>query len=121
MKKIALLLFLLTATIATAQTGADNRTYSLKELDAKPTPEKNISLDDHFKKNFHPGEKVTEPIKISFTIEKGGVMHDIKVFNALPEATKKEVIRVIKMLPKWKPGTKGGKAVRVLYTATLNP
>jgi len=121
MKKLALLLFLLTAAIATAQTGTDNRSYSLKEIDAAPVPENNISLADHFKKNFHPKEKVTEAIKVSFVIEKGGVLRDVKVFNELPEPTKKEVIRVIKTLPKWKPGTKSGKAVRVLYTATLNP
>jgi hypothetical protein len=121
MQKIILILFLFTAAIATAQTGADNRTYSLKEVEVAPTPANDASLVDHFKRNFHPNEKIAEPIKVSFVIEKGGVLRDIKVFGELPEATKKEVIRVIKTLPKWKPGTKAGKTVRVLYTATLNP
>ncbi|SCY96830.1 energy transducer TonB [Flavobacterium caeni] len=121
MKKIALLLLVLTATFATAQTGADNRIFSNKEIDVLPVPENGVTLADHFKKNFKPKEKPAEPIKVSFVIEKGGVLRDIKVFGELPDATKKEAVRVIKLLPKWKPGSKGGKTVRVLYTATLNP
>lgn len=120
MKKLTLLLLFITA-IAAAQTGSDNRSYSLKEVDTAPIPEKNISLADHFKKNFKPAEKVAQPIQVSFVIEKGGVLREIKIFTELPEATKKEVIRVIKLLPKWKPGIKSGKTVRVLYAATLNP
>lgn len=121
MRKLALLLFLLTATFAVAQTKVDNTSHSLKQIDVAPVPEKNVSLADHFKKNFKPAEKYAEPIQVSFMIEKGGVLRDVKVFNKnMPEATKTEVIRVIKMLPRWKPGTKGGNTVRVLYTATLN-
>lgn len=121
MKKLISLIFILTAMPIFAQTGTDNRTYSLKEIEAAPAPINNVPLAEHFKTNFRPKEKVADPIKVSFVIEKGGVLRDIKVFNQMPDATKKEVIRVIKMLPKWKPGSKDGKNVRVLYTATLTP
>lgn len=118
MRKFICLIVLITAGIASAQTGTDNRTYSLKELDEAPAPE-NTNFTDYFKKHFHVAEKPAAPLQISFLVEKGGVVHDIKIFGDVKPEVSKEVIRVIKAAPKWRPGKKSGKTVRVLYTATI--
>ncbi len=117
MKKLILFIFLLTASVAAAQTGTDNRTYTLKEVDEAPAPE-GVSFTDYFKKNFSAKEKPAEA-QFSFVIEKGGVVRDIKVFGDPKPEVSKEIIRLVKAAPKWKPGKKGGKTVRVLYTATI--
>lgn len=118
MKKTIFILFFIITGIANAQTGTDNRSYSLKEVDEAPTLEK-TSFDEYFKKNFHTAEKLAAPLQVSFMVEKAGVVHDIKTFGEVKPEVTKEVIRVIKASPKWKPGKKDGKIVRVLYTATL--
>lgn len=119
MKKLFLLFFLITASLGHAQKGEDNTTYNLKDLDEAPAPE-GIAFTDYFKKNFKSAEKPTAPLQISFLVEKGGVVHDAKVFGEVSPAISKEAIRVIKTSKKWKPGKKGGKAVRTRYTATIN-
>ncbi len=121
MKNWALLILLAIVNCATAQTESDHRLFALKDLDVAPVPEKSTSLATHFSKNFKPATKVTKPIEVSFVIEKVGVLRDVKVFTDLPDDTRKEVIRTIKMLPKWSPGQKSGQPVRVLYKATLKP
>lgn len=118
MKKLIFILFLFISVVSNAQTGIDNRTYNLKELDEAPAPEK-TTFNDYFKKNFHITEKLTAPLQISFVVEKGGVVRDIKTFGDVKPEVTKEVKRVIKASPKWKPGKKDGKIVRVLYTATI--
>lgn len=117
MKNLILLVFLLTATLAHSQTGADNRTYSLKEVNEAPVPE-GVIFTDYFKKNFHAKEKPAS-VQLSFVVEKGGVVRDIKTFGEVSPEITKEVIRVVKASPKWKPGKKDGKTVRVRYTATI--
>lgn len=118
MRKFIFIFFLFAVGMANAQTGTDNRTYSLKELDEAPAPE-GTNFTDYFKKHFHVAEKPSAPLQVSFLVEKGGVVHDIKTFGDVKPEISKEAIRVIKTAPKWKPGKKGGKTVRVLYTATI--
>jgi len=117
MRNLIFILFLFTS-IANAQTGADNRTYSLKEVTEAPAPDK-VNFIEYFKQNFHATEKLALPLQISFVVEKGGVVRDIKTFGDVKPETTKEVVRVIKASPKWKPGKKDGKIVRVLYTASI--
>ena len=118
MKKLFFILFLFTVSATNAQNGNDNRAYSLKEVDEAPAPE-GMTFDAYFRKNFKLSEKITDPIQLSFVVEKGGVIRDIKVFKDAGHGSGKEAIRVMKASPKWKPGKKDGKIVRVLYTATI--
>lgn len=117
MNKLILFIFLLTATFNHAQTGTDNRTYSLKEVNEAPAPE-GVGFIEYFKKNFNVKEKPVS-VQLSFVVEKGGVVRDIKTFGEVKPEISKEITRVIKASPKWKPGKKDGKTVRVLYTATI--
>lgn len=52
---------------------------------------------------------------VSFVVEKDGSLSNIKVINDLGYGTKKELLRVLKLSPKWKPGEMHGKPVRTSY------
>lgn len=56
---------------------------------------------------------------VSFVIDKDGSITDIEVVRSIDPILDKEAIRVIKIMPKWKPGMIKGKPVRVKYTVPV--
>ena len=57
---------------------------------------------------------------ISMTVETDGSLSDIKVVKDLGCGAAKEVIRVLKLSPKWEPGYQNGQKVRVKYTIPIS-
>ncbi len=57
------------------------------------------------------GVKDNVKVVVSFTVEENGSLSDIKVLRSQNEALSKEVIKAMGKSEKWKPGTKGSKAV----------
>jgi TonB family protein len=56
-----------------------------------------------------------------FVVNKDGSIVDVVAVRSSGEASlDKEAIRVIKSMPKWKPGKQRGKPVRVKYTVPIN-
>ena len=54
-------------------------------------------------------------VQVEFVVERDGSIGNVRVvFGVYPELDQ-EAVRVIKMLPKWKPGKQMGKAVRCFY------
>jgi len=53
---------------------------------------------------------------VTFVVNRDGSIVDPKIMKSLDAACDKEAVRVIKSMPKWKPGKQRGKAVRVKYT-----
>ena len=49
----------------------------------------------------------------SFIVEKNGKVSNIEIVRGLGYGCDEEVIRLLKMMPVWKPGKKDGKPVRV--------
>ncbi len=57
---------------------------------------------------------------ISFVVKSDGSISDIKVAKSSGnESLDKEAMRVIASMPKWRPGTQGGKSVNVRYTLPI--
>ena len=54
-------------------------------------------------------------VVVSFIVEKDGSLTDVKVIKSLDPAFDKEAVRVVKSMPKWKPGMYRGKPARVKY------
>jgi len=54
-----------------------------------------------------------------FVVNKDGSIVDINVVRSVDPSLDKEAIRVIKSMPKWKPGKQRGKAVRVKFTLPI--
>ena len=56
-----------------------------------------------------------------FVVNKDGSIVEVEVVRSGGDASlDKEAVRVIKSMPKWKPGKQRGKAVRVKYTVPVN-
>ncbi len=53
---------------------------------------------------------------VSFVVEKDGSLSDIKIVQGLKPNYDDEAIRLVKMMPKWKPGRQNGKFARVKST-----
>jgi protein TonB len=57
----------------------------------------------------------------SFTVNKDGSLVDIEVVRSAGDASlDKEAVRVIKSMPKWKPGKQRNQPVRVKFTLPVN-
>ena len=54
-------------------------------------------------------------VTLSFTVEKDGAITNIEVMRSTNEELSQAAIRLVKMMPKWKPGTQLGKPVRTKY------
>ncbi|MBQ7192681.1 MAG: TonB family protein [Paludibacteraceae bacterium] len=55
-----------------------------------------------------------------FVVNKDGSIVDVEVVRSVDPSLDKEAIRVVKAMPKWKPGQQRGKAVRVKYTLPVS-
>ena len=53
---------------------------------------------------------------VQFVVDKDGSIMDAKVVRSIDPLLDKEALRVINLMPKWKPGKNQGEAVRVRYT-----
>ena len=53
---------------------------------------------------------------VNFVVEPDGSVSNVKVMRGIGGGCDEEAMRVIKSMPKWKPGKQRGKAVRVTYT-----
>lgn len=56
---------------------------------------------------------------VQFVVNRDGSIVDPVVMRSVDPYLDKEALRVIQMMPKWKPGKQRGKAVRVKYTVPV--
>lgn len=54
-------------------------------------------------------------VMVQYVIEKDGSVTEVKVMKGVDPLLDAEAVRVVKAMPKWKPGTVNGKPVRVKY------
>jgi TonB family protein len=65
-------------------------------------------------------DNVSGKVFISFIISKSGKVKDAKVVKGENDLLNAEALRVIKSMPDWTPGTKGGKKADVEMTLPIN-
>lgn len=56
---------------------------------------------------------------VGFVVEKDGSISDVKVMRSVDPSLDREAQRVVKAMPRWKPGKQNGSAVRVKYTVPV--
>lgn len=54
-------------------------------------------------------------VYVTFVVKEDGSISDVRVLRGIGGGCNEEAIRVIKKMPKWKPGKQRGKSVRVQY------
>ncbi|MDQ6532038.1 energy transducer TonB [Flavobacterium sp. LHD-85] len=75
----------------------------------------NHFLDDNYKKsNKRP--TIQGKLFATFIIERDGSLSNINVLRDIGHGTGEELIRVLKLSPRWKPGKLNNKEVRTLYS-----
>jgi TonB family protein len=56
---------------------------------------------------------------ITFVVEKDGSLSDIKVVRGIGNGCDEEAIRVMRLSPRWSPGSQNGRLVRCAYTVPI--
>jgi protein TonB len=65
-------------------------------------------------------QKVDGRVLVNFVVEKDGSITEVKVIKPTFPSLDAEAVRVVKAMPKWKPGYQKGQAVRVQFTMPIN-
>lgn len=83
------------------------------------------ALDEFLKKNIkYPAEAKEKGIQgkvyVQFVVEKDGTVTNVTVRRSANALLDAEAVRVVKLMPAWKPGTNRGKKVRVRYTLPVS-
>lgn len=61
-------------------------------------------------------QEVSGRVMVMFVVETDGSLSNVRVARKVFPSLDAEAVRVIKTMPKWKPGKEKGKVVRVNYT-----
>ena len=56
---------------------------------------------------------------VQFVVEKDGSITNVKILRGVDPELDKEAVRVVSAMPKWRPGTQRGEAVRVRFTVPV--
>ena len=99
------------------------------EPDFKPTfrghSDLSVSFTEWVNKNLkYPKDArdahVEGDVKLQFTVGTNGGVQEVQILQGVYPSLDNEALRVIRSSPKWKPGIKDGKPVRVTYTYTIH-
>ena len=63
---------------------------------------------------------ITGKVYVSFIVDKKGSVTNVKIVRGVDKNLDEEEMRVVKSLPKYKPGKQRGKSVRVMFTIPIN-
>jgi protein TonB len=63
---------------------------------------------------------ITGKVYVSFIVDRQGSVTNVKIVRGVDKNLDAEALRVVSLLPKYKPGKQRGKAVRVMFTIPIN-
>ena len=79
-----------------------------------------ITKNINYPKEIAQGELGAQGrVIVQFIVDKEGNIVKPKVLRGVDPYLDKEALRVIKAMPKWKPGIQGARSVRVKYTVPV--
>ena len=126
MKKIIALLILFYSINSVSQSiekPEDNNIYAVAGINVKPEfPGGLEKLNALVNESYLKGEFASEikgKVYALFVVEKDGSLSGIKILRGIDSAKAKELIRILKSLPKWIPGEQNGQVVRVMYALPM--
>jgi TonB family protein len=94
-------------------------------VEQMPTfPGGEVALLQFLNANVHYPEVAEENgiqgrVIVSFVVERDGTVTNAEVVKSVDPLLDKEAVRVIRSMPRWKPGIQDGKPVRVKYTTPV--
>lgn len=83
------------------------------------------AMEQFINKNIkYPAEAKSKNIQgkvyVQFIVEKDGSISDVAIRRGTNKLLDAEAMRVVKLMPNWKPGSMRGKTVRVRYTLPIS-
>jgi hypothetical protein len=106
---------------STTKSGEDDKVFSFAER-MPEFPGGDAMMHSYLKTNLHyPALEMLKAIQgsvvLSFYVSRDGSLHDFKILKKVSEGPgmSEEIIRLVLMMPLWKPGTMNGKPVNVQY------
>ncbi|MWB96399.1 hypothetical protein GON26_18705 [Flavobacterium sp. GA093] len=98
----------------------ENHIYNTAGLEILPAfPGGIVKFHQFISKNYkkpHKQPALQGKIFASFVIEKDGTLTNMKNLYDIGFGTGDELLRVLKLSPKWKPGKQNNKEIRTLYS-----
>ena len=127
MKKLILLVVvaLFCSTSVMAQTEVEDDAIFVVAENAPEFPGGSDSLYAYIARNIkYPEtakkEKIEGRVFVTFVIEKDGQVSSAKILRDIGGGCGEEAIRVVKSMPKWKPGTQRGNPVRFQFNLPVS-
>ena len=133
MKKLVLLISIFLPTLFFAQNvkndnavAGENAEYEFSQLDVQPEfPDGNNGLAKYLSENIKYPKKalkngISGKVFVQFVIDKTGKVTNVNAVRGVEKSLDKEAVKVVKSMPRWKPGMKGGEPVAVRYTIPIN-
>lgn len=99
----------------------DEKIYAIDEVEVPPEfPGGESAMYEWISNNIRYPDLyfdvcIAGTIVVQVVIEKDGLISDVKVVKSLDPPLDKEVIRLVSIMPKWKPGKLDGQNVRVAF------
>jgi len=124
MKNIVIILFFI-SQISFSQEQIEpieDPVFELKEVTIEPSfPGGNDGFYQFIGVNFKQPEvpQLIGKVFVSFIVEKDGTLTDIRVIKDVGFGAGAEAERVMRLSPRWRPGAKEGKPVRVLNIVAI--
>ena len=111
-----------TATAQNKKTSNDKVFEKVEDMPEFPGGEQ--AMMDFVAKNVqYPKEAMEKEISgrvlVGFIVEKDGSISETEVVKGIGGGCDEEAVRVVKAMPKWKPGKQDGKPVRVHFILPL--
>lgn len=123
MKRILLCLMMATLMTLSAEAQAD-KVYDRVEV-MPEFPGGMQGLFEYMQNNVNypkeaKNQKIEGRVIVSFIVEKDGSISDVHPLTAVHPLLDKEAMRLVNEMPRWKPGTEKGKAVRVSFALPVS-
>ena len=120
---MAILLMANTTVTAQNKKAASDKVYEKVEV-MPEFPGGDQAMMDFVAKNVqYPKEAMEKEISgrvlVGFIVEKDGSISETEVVKGIGGGCDEEAVRVVKAMPKWKPGKQDGKPVRVHFILPL--
>lgn len=121
-KYTALFVYLLFALKVNAQNSHPKDTVidGVKYEYVERMPRPNYNLNKYLSKNIHypdsaRAHNIEGRVIVKFLVNEDGQISDCKIINSVDRDCDAEALRVVKEMPRWKPGKQDGKPVKVFF------
>lgn len=115
-----------TTALAPVAVDEDNNPLSLHVLEQYPEfPGGMVELMIWLNENLKYPESARQHniqgrVVVSFIINKDGTISDARVTTSMHPLLDREALRVVKLMPKWKPGQERNKPCRTMFVIPIN-